>query len=333
MIASMSLCRGILLGTVALTVLASAGPASRADILYLRDGSRHYGELIAQDRERVRFRVILPDGLSSIVQVFPAEQVQRVQPTGKPQAEPSPPRPEQAATAPTEDCEQMLREAFELLDDHRLDAALRALQTVVLAAPREELPAFDEQCRAARGAALDELLAGTRLARAGAGRVFQLRYATPYERPALGRLLVAEQDARLAQSHAGRTVAEWAADPNELDEWQPEFIGLVADLTRSAALISTRLRLDPTIRDDRPERVRLFHLRQALVRQAGQIMARPEYIARRDTDANDPAEAERRRLVQHPQATSGPAGPLLPELPDPWEADEPQPSPVRTEDP
>ena len=296
--------------SLALTIILTGTLTLQADILHMRDGSRHYGELVSENDREVVFRVELPDGSGGAVRTFARSLVARVERTTQRSAA-TRPGDVTAAAGPDEDYEQMLREAFELLDDGMPHAALRAMQYVVLRAPAPVLGQLDEQCRAARGRALDELLAATRLHMAESGpggRAFKLPYVTPYESAALGRMLQRVQEARLAREDDGRGVAEWADHAAEYKSVGPESRALVADAARAAAAISARLRLDPGLRGQRTERAHLVKLRGELARLAAHILALPGYTAPTDdTGGDDPAELAAARLAAEAAATSQPA--------------------------
>jgi hypothetical protein len=253
-----------------------------ADILHLRDGSRHYGAVVREDAGGVRFRVSLADG-ASVVRDFPAEAIERVERTGRYDV---PPSDLPAATRPVADARaerrpQMLREAFELLDDRALASALRAMQRAVQDAGDDTLAELDAECRAARGVALDELLAQTRLylaSRIGHGRGFYLKGTTKLERPALVRMLARHVDTLLQRERGGRSVADWAAHPKEYTEVLPDTRCLVADASRAAALIAARLRLDTALKSDRKAMSHWTHLRGDLVNLAAAITALPGYM-------------------------------------------------------
>ncbi len=300
---------------LAAMLLLSAVTASPGDILHLRDGSRHYGDVISQNDDTIVFRVVSGDGSASVVRTFAADGVARVERTGRVQAPPTPPPAAPIATAVAEDCEQMLREAFELLDDHDERAALRALQRAVLRAPQAALADLDRQCRQARGLPLDVLLAETRVYVAGLakrGPAFRLTYATPYELDALGRVLTRQAQERLRRRHDGRSVAEWVSNRSEYTELRPGARALVADASRAAALIATRLRHDPALKDAREERVRLLHLQADLSRLAAQVSAIPGFTAPTEADeihqpaaASQPASTIPEEEPGHPPPTRG----------------------------
>jgi len=284
---------------IVLMVVGACTASVPADILHLRDGSRYYGRLVSRADQAIVFRIALPDGSSSLVKSFAAEAVQRVELNGCFDAPPAQ-KPTATAAEPVRDYEQMLREGFELLDDGDLPAALRAMQRAVLGAPRPVLRQLESLCSEQRGVVLDELLATTRVRVAGMahdGRAFSLRYATPYERAALGCVLQEEQDGRLGRRYRGRTIAQWAAARDQYTELSPDSRQLVADSSRAAALISARLRLDPRLKRDREQRRRLIHLRRDLSRLAARVMAMPGFTAPvRDNGRSDPTRLVAERL-------------------------------------
>lgn len=218
-----------------------------------------------------------------------------------------------ASATPCEPAAQMLREAFELLEDQDLPAALRALQAAVLAAAPETLVRLESQCQAERGVALDELLAATRLQvtePADSRRAFKLLYATPYERPALGRLLAAELTGRLERRYSDRSVREWAARPDEYRAAQADSRWLVADATRAAALCGARLKFDPSLKTDRATRARLADLRDGLARLAARVQSLPGYWAAfRASQRPGPGDEAVQQAIAAWTASTQPAGP------------------------
>ncbi|MEW6252223.1 MAG: hypothetical protein AB1716_16415 [Planctomycetota bacterium] len=342
----------------ALAVLLAWPAALRADIVHLRDGSRYYGELVSRNQREVVFRVRSAGGRGSMLRTFSAALVARVELT----AAREPPSPAEAATqsaraapprtgaafpdsaAAEADQEQILREAFELLDDGALPAALRALQMAVLDAPPDVLPRLEALCRDTRGTALDEVLAATRVRvadLADRGRTFRLDYATPYERTALGRILADDLNARLATRYDGRRVSDWAAAPREYTELRSDTRQLVSDAARAAALISARLRFDPTVRDDKGARVHLIETRQNLGRLAAHCLALRGYTEPTGDRPPDPADLEAQRLAREMAGAAGepgaapasaPAAPTPPTQPAtrPAPADAARPGPPRS---
>jgi len=219
------------------------------------------------------------------------------------------------------DCDQMLREAFELLDEQDYDAALRALQRLVREAPEDLLPELERRARAARGAALDALLARTRLYLAlnpGSGAAFSLGAVTRYETEALAVDLEREQEVRLGRVYQGRTIADWAAQRDEYTTLQPDARELVRDARLSAALIAARLKYDERLAEDRTAALRLSRLRTELMRLAAQVAELPGFtsLTARD-DPSDPAWQEARRLEAEGRAATQPtSAPALPRAGD-----------------
>ncbi len=264
-----------------------------ADILHLRDGSRHHGHLVLQDEHGVLFRVVRAGGGASVVRAYPADVVERieiVQDDAPAEKSESPAHfTDESATII-----QIVREGLELLDDDKPLAALRALQRAAHRAEPDILPRLDRVCRAARGVDLAELLARTRVcaaAEARDGRAFRIRYATTLERPALQRMLGAYQRALLRQSFGGRTLESWLAAPDEYTRLQNDAQSMVANASRAAAVVRARLQFDPALDDDRTERRALIALRQDLVRFGGRVRALTGFTSAGRSGAADPDSA------------------------------------------
>lgn len=279
--------------------------AAAADTLHLRDGTRYYGRLISQDEHQVVFRVSLDDGRSSMLRTFPAEKVKRVERTAR--DTPTQDHPDRDAERPeSEDFEQMLREAFELIDDGEPAAAVRALQRIVNRASPARLKQLSAQSLAAREQPLDELIARTRLKEAQHGRhgrLFQLKVVTRYESAALGRLLERRQKELLEKRYAGRTIAEWAADRDTYERLRPDAPRMTNDARLAAAVIGARLRWEPRLTKNRAARRELAVFRVELTRFIAHVINMPGYTSLGVVDdPNDPAAREARRL-----ATSRPA--------------------------
>jgi len=212
----------------------------------------------------------------------------------------------------SEDFEQMLREAFELVDDGDLPAALRALRRIVERAPSELLERLNEQTKAARRLALDDFLAATRMraALAGrAGRPFHLKFVTRFESEALGKRLETLQHRLLKTSYHDRTIESWAANRGDYGHLQPDARCMVHDARLAAAVINARLRFDPRLKQDRPEHRRLNALRDDLVRLTARVSALPGFTSLGDriSDADDPTLEAARRLAAEQAAASQPA--------------------------
>jgi hypothetical protein len=204
----------------------------------------------------------------------------------------------------------MLREAYELLDDGDFTSATRALHMAVTGASAETLADLDQHCRAARGLPLAELLATARVyvaTQVGGGRGFKLARPTVYERAALARILTRQSDLLLARQYGERSLRQWVADGDTPTELRPDARRLVADLTRSAALIKARLRYDPALRKDRNETLRLTRLQRDLSRWAAQVYSRPGYFELSPEDGwKDPAIALLKTLTASPRPTTQP---------------------------
>lgn len=290
--------------TVLILLLSSSG---QADILHLRDGSRQQGKVISRSADAVVFRALTAGGNFGPIQKVPASDILRVEITKTTAQSPA------DANGPIgdEDYEQMLREGFELLDDGDLPAAVRAMQRAVIRAPDEHIPELDQVARRWRDTGLAYVLADARLRLAnerGDGRTFDLDFATEIERPVLARLLEKRQNARLTAIRDGRTVADWAADRDAYEELQPDARDLVADAARAAALIRTRLRLDPRLNDNPAARRSLLQLQADLTRLAADVSSMPGYTApQRDDGVLDPAERVAHQLAQEHAAASQPA--------------------------
>ena len=202
----------------------------QADILHLRDGSRHCGTLIKQTNSEIVFRIILADGASA-VRRFQLSRVLRLERGGATDAilsDTDGQGPRREVTR--EDLAQMLREACELVDDGDLPAALRALQRMVAGASDEVLKDLDRRARAARGRALAEFMAAVRIRSAlegGQGQLFDLRRATRYEARALGVQLAQLQARLLGTRFYGRTLETWAGRRDEYTELRPDARWLV----------------------------------------------------------------------------------------------------------
>jgi len=284
----------------ALLVMLIAALGARADILHLKNGDRHYGRLIRADEREVLFEVVSTDGRMRFEMRFGAASVVRVERSD--QTAPPTVRASQAAEAePAEDYEQMLREAFELLDQADLSAALRAMQRVAGGAQEAVLARLDAFTRSTRDLPLPELVARTRYAEAmadGGGRVFKLGFVTPYEREAMARILAARQAAYLSKRHLGRSIAEWAADREAYTELHPAARNMVADARMAAGIIGERLRIDPILRENRIDRRDLVALRTSLTRFVAHVSSMGGFSALSATESpDDPAVAAARRLA------------------------------------
>ncbi len=310
----------------ALAIILASPAVLAADILHLRDGSRHYGQLISRDERVVVFRVFSRDGQAAIVREFDARLVASVQrspsggcglasqPADRPAQRPRVhgrgawPEPDETGLTSGERAEQMLREGFELADDQDWPAALRAVQRAVLEVDAADLAALELLCTRVRGVALPDFLAELRIRVASTaedGRAFRLRWATPYEREALGRRLRELETELLASRSDGRALREWVAESERYTQILPESRRLAADAARAAAVIDARLRLDPWL-IDRGERAARSELHDRLAALASRIMGLPGFSARAVEDAGDPAAVAAQKLAA--DSTTRPSG-------------------------
>ncbi len=217
------------------------------------------------------------------------------------------PPAEAAGAADTDaDAVQMLREAFELLDDNELAAALRAMQRAVLRAPPARQGRLDEQCRVARGVPLPDLLAETRLREALLRGGFAIKFTTEYERPALSRLMERRCGELLEKQYQGRTLAQWAERPAEYRELHNDTREMVSDARLVAGMLGARVRWDARLTHDWRERQRIIKLRDALAKFVAHVTALRGYT---DPPANqdNPAAAYARRLAAETQPATQPA--------------------------
>lgn len=291
----------------ALVWLALCDAPAQADILYLTDGSRYRGTVVRETEDELVFRVTSADGRSSAVRRFPRRRVDRVEPSA---AEPVTAQPQEAGPSPA-DFEQMLREAFELIDDGDHAAALRALQRVAQEAPPELLARLDGQARAQRGRPLAELLAQLRIEaalRTPTGRGFRIRYATAFESEALAVRLAAIEAELLARSHAGRTLESWSWTPEEWTDAGPAGRTLVVDAERGAGVIGARLQYDPRVRRDSQLRPALVEKRDRLARLAAHVAGLRGFTSVDAADDRvDPTLGEALRMAESQTAVAGDA--------------------------
>jgi hypothetical protein len=240
------------------------------------------------------------------------------------QTAPSPPE-DSPRVSPADDHEQVLREAFELLDDGDLPAAMRAMQRAATRASPETLARLNEWVRRTRRIPLDELMAETRIrvARSSSrGKSFDIRFATPFEGPALGRRLERMTDELLKAEFGGKSVLKWARDHSEYRELRADSADLEARARTAAGVIGARLKYDPRVRpgetrssarkpgsrenaggpasapsggDSRGE---LIRLRDDLARLASHVRSLPGFTALsiRPDDPDDPTLREAERL-------------------------------------
>ena len=274
----------------------------RADILELHDGTILNGRVIKHDDRKVIFRIELGDS-GSITRTFRIQAVKRLEreePASQPASRPAAaPNRKIQPVARTEHFEQMLREAFELLDDRDDSAALNALQRLVQRAPEKILEDLDRQCVAARGEPLAVLIARLRLddALRGPGDGFDLGFATRYESAALGALLKERYDALLEQNFDGRSLRRWIERVDEFDRATPAAAPLVRAAQQAASLIGARIKHERALLTARDDRKALIELRDGLSRVIARVSALPGFTARqRRLDPTDPAAERIRQL-------------------------------------
>ena len=210
------------------------------------------------------------------------------------------PATQEAAAAPA-DFDQMLREAYELIDDQDAGAAVRALQYLVKQAPPNTLTELSARVRTDRGVSLAELLAETRLRHAlstGARGGLRLRVVTRYEAAAMGRAAERHLEHLGRLHYHGRTVFDWADDREAYTTLQPDARPMVEDTRLAAALTGVRLKHDPRLKKARKERLRLIRQKADLARFAARVAAMRGFTAPlldAEDDPSDPAAVEVRR--------------------------------------
>lgn len=283
---------------IALFILSLLGSTSlHGDILHLRDGSRHYGDLISQTDAVVVFRVVGADGGATMTRTFPASEVIRVERSEiriPPSAEKRGPT-SQPSSAPST-LQDSLRAGFAYLDAGKKVKALVEIQLVVNRAKPAELEELDRWTRDVRGVPLAEVLAAVRFDVAVAGyprRPFTLRVPTRFERVALGKLLERKTTELLEKTYSARTLAAWPANEEEYAEVQADSRAIVADASLAAAMTSARIKFDPRIEKDHPQRKKLIEQRDSLVRFAARVLALKGYTdLPEEQPTSQPAEEE-----------------------------------------
>ena len=206
------------------------------------------------------------------------------------------------------DFEQMLREAYELIDDGDLTAARRALQRVVQGAPDDVLKLLDTHSRTQRGASLADLVAQTRMQAAlarGGTTPLDLKTPTRYESAALGQRLEQLYTRILAAQYDGRTLEAWAAEWDSYDTLRPDARRLAVDARLAAAAIGARVRYDPALADDPDARRALAALHSDLVQLIAHVRALPGFTSfgRDELDSDDPTLRAAQRLAQQALTT------------------------------
>ncbi len=265
----------------------------------MKDGRQYSGELLGARGDRLVFRVEFGPG-ATVVRTFSLSAVDHVDPGDTPVTAAVPDK--RVAPGPAE-IRQMLREAWELLDEGDHEAALAALQRAVTQAEDDLLEELNRDALAARGTPLDELLAELRVhsaTRPRNGSLFHLPFATRYEAAALGRRLQALADELRARLYQGRSLSEWVAEPKSYDSLTPDAPLMVRDIRLAAAALSARLRHDPSVRATDRRRAQLVAEHDRLTALAARIRALPGYTALPMPGAaenDDPTAAASMRLA------------------------------------
>lgn len=246
-----------------------------ADILHLRDGSRHSGKQIAETPKELLFRIDSPDGKASTVRKFPRDLVERVEIGVQPAPMDDVEDPEtENPPAPDADHAQWLREAFELVDRGELRPALRILTRLARIPDRAVLQTLSEECEKTRGRPLDVWIAEVRMQSAVATtRDGVIRFAgvTEYESSALGRLLEIRLRELLGRTHEGRSLHDWTIHQRKYTRATTESPALVRDARIASAMLSVRIKHDPQLRENRDERIAAIALRDELARLAAWV--------------------------------------------------------------
>ncbi|MFN0136245.1 MAG: hypothetical protein ACKVS9_09035 [Phycisphaerae bacterium] len=302
------------LAAIVLAALLSACvPMAQADILHLRDGDRHYGMLEQETETEILFRVRLKAGGATMLRRFARSEVIRVERSAVDAPPEDVARVELSPAADgrkleMRDAEQILREALELLDDQDHAAALRALQRLVGGSDHKSLESLSEISRAARGIALDQLLAQTRLnvaLRGSHGRLFHLQYVSPFEALAMAALLEKLQTENVDALFAGRSVASWAAEPSAYTGLRQDAPEMVRKTRLAAAAVAARLRFDSHVRTDASLRGKLIVLRDQLTALAAHVRAMTGFTQLGAIDdESDPTLIEARRLAASQPTTA-----------------------------
>ncbi len=175
---------------------------------------------------------------------------------------------------------QIVREAVLLAEDHRPRDAVLALQRLVTTARPAGLRAAEAWCRQNLHRELASWLARLRLEsalRPDAPQALKLTYVTPYEQTALARLLRALLEQKLSVRHAGRTIEQWAREPDTWRQLDPQAPALVRDARLAAATARALVRWDPGLRADAAARSAMVRLAGQLARLCARIESLPGY--------------------------------------------------------
>lgn len=337
---------------VLLVIVALTGAAARADILHLRDGTRHSGTLISHTKDEIVFRVRIDAGGSTVVRRYAPADVARIERdqgepiaipaiASAPPADDSPPRAA-GEPPPPDDVEARAHDripegvsepdgsgaprasdawnsvataAFEALRRDDVARALRDFQRIALRGPREARALVEDRLKLERDADLAGTLAELRVRAAlvhGRGRSLRIDFATELEKPALARLLEHRADELLNQRFGGHALRDWAHDPGAYERLTPDAQAMVAAARVAGGLLHARLRFDPRFRDDRAERLRLRRLADALARFAATVARMTGFTSLQEPPELPPTSAAAR--PPHAPATA-PAAPPAPEPP------------------
>ncbi|MGE3180274.1 MAG: hypothetical protein AB7N71_01485 [Phycisphaerae bacterium] len=277
------------------------GASLQADILHLSDGSQCEGELVRRDARYIAFRIWDSSARASLTKIFPTRDVVRIVPSKTPELPEEPEVDLESGPTPAWHYDQMIREAFELLDDRDPRSALRAMQRVARRAPEESIKKIEAFCKKHRGLEFAELLADTRIecaemrADGGAPRI---SYVTRYEAPALCTRLVARYQKHLARKFDGKTVAHWSETPGAYSQLTPDSKDLVDAARRAAGLIGIQLKHDKALWESRDERRALIELRKGLTRLVATITSITGYTSfEARPNPENPADRKLRELA------------------------------------
>lgn len=273
--------RAVVRRPIALLLLLAS--AAQADIVHLRDGTRHQGTILREDDRHVLIRLEPVSERGGVAIRVARRDILRIEraPASAPASTSAPARRDARAWSP-EQLEQIWREALELLDDADGSAATRALQRLVLAADERQLAELSARTAELRGVELDELLATVRLRSAMSARgdeAFDLPYVTPFEAPAMCLLLERTERERLGVLRLGRPLSAWIGFECEITSLTLECVPLVRDARVAAAAIAARLRHDARLAGQSAARGEAIRRRDGLVKLAAHVRALPGFTA------------------------------------------------------
>lgn len=205
-----------------------------------------------------------------------------------------------AAAAPADDYEQILREGIWLLESREVRPALLAFQRLVNRAPSETIEQYDAWLCERFGRSLAEVMAELRLRQAltgPEGHIFDLPFVTKYEASALGPLLTELQVRLMSRAHAGRPLQNWIADASTYTTLHAGAQDMVRDGRLLAAVVQARLRHDPRCKHDQRLRKELAQLRKAVIAYNVHVQRLPGFTElARPLASDDPTLRELRRL-------------------------------------